>query len=55
MPRRVAQRLYDRRLSADRVTARPGALEIGPDDFSLSGERLDEAIDLFAICDRPRA
>jgi SAM-dependent methyltransferase len=54
VPRRVAQRLYDRRLSGDRVRPRPGALEITPDDFWLSSERLDAAIDLFAICDRPR-
>jgi SAM-dependent methyltransferase len=53
IPRRVRQRLYDRRLSRDRVTARPGALEIGPEDFWLSGEVLDDTIDLFAICDRP--
>ena len=55
VPRRVAQRLYDRRLSGDRVKPRPGALDIGPEDFWLSDERLVEAIDLFAICDQPRA
>ena len=51
VPRRVAQRLYDRRLSGDRVTPRPGALEIGQEDFWLSPEDLAEAIDLFAVCD----
>jgi SAM-dependent methyltransferase len=55
VPRRVKQHLYDRRLSGDRVTPRPGALEIGPDDFTLSAERLELAIDLFAVCDGPRA
>jgi SAM-dependent methyltransferase len=54
IPRRLAQLLYDRRLSGDRVKPRPGALEIGQEDFWLSAERLDEAIDLFAICDVPR-
>ena len=54
VPRRVKQRLYDRRLSGDRVTPRPGALEIGPEDFTLSEERLERAIDLFAVCDRRR-
>jgi SAM-dependent methyltransferase len=51
LPRGVRQRLYDRRLSRDRDTPRPGALEIGPDDFWLSAEELDRAIDLFAVCD----
>jgi SAM-dependent methyltransferase len=55
VPRRAAQRLYDRRLSGDRVRPRPGALEIGPEDFWLSDERVAEAIDLFAICDLPPA
>jgi SAM-dependent methyltransferase len=54
IPRGVRQRLYDRRLSGDRVTPRPGALEIGQDDFWLSADALDDAVDLFAICDRPR-
>ena len=54
VPRRIAQRLYDRRLNADRTEPRPGALEIGPEDFWLSPEDLDGAIDLFAVCDGPR-
>lgn len=54
VPRRARQRLYDWRLSRDRGTPRPGSLEIAPEDFWLSAERLDEAIDLVAICDRPR-
>jgi SAM-dependent methyltransferase len=53
VPRALRQRLYDRRLSGDRVAPRPGALEIGPEDFSLSGQELETAIDLFAVCDRP--
>jgi SAM-dependent methyltransferase len=51
LPRRLRQRLYDRRLSQDRRTPRAAALEIGPEDFWLSGEGLDRAIDLFAVCD----
>jgi SAM-dependent methyltransferase len=55
VPRRVKQHLYDRRLSGDRVTPRAGALEVGQDDFWLDGDRLEQAIDLFAVCDGPRA
>ena len=51
IPRRLAQRLYDRRLSGDRVNPRPGAADIGPEDFWLSPDRLSAAIDLFAVCD----
>ncbi|HEY1591056.1 MAG TPA: methyltransferase domain-containing protein [Solirubrobacteraceae bacterium] len=54
VPRRVKQHLYDRRLSGDRVRPRAGALEIGQDDFWLDGDRLEQAIDLFAVCDGPR-
>jgi SAM-dependent methyltransferase len=50
VPRRMRQRLYDWRLRSDRVHPRPGALEIEPDDFSLTRDGLAEAIDLFAIC-----
>ncbi len=52
IPRRLRQRLYDRRLSGDRVSPREGALEIGPDDFWLSSDGLERAIDLMAICDK---
>lgn len=55
VPRRIKQHLYDRRLSGDRVTPRPGAAEVGQEDFWLSGEELDRSIDLFAVCDAPRA
>jgi GT2 family glycosyltransferase/SAM-dependent methyltransferase len=51
IPRRLAQRLYDRRLSGDRVNPRPGAVDIGPEDFWLSPDRLSAAVDLFAVCD----
>jgi SAM-dependent methyltransferase len=52
VPRRVRQRLYDHRLATSRQVARPGALEIGSEDFSLSADCLDVALDLVAICDR---
>lgn len=51
IPRRARQLLYDRRLNRSRATPRPGALEIEPDDFSLSAEGLDEALDLVAVGD----
>ncbi len=52
VPRRVRQRLYDRLLSSDRARPRPGALEIGPEDFRLEPEGLGESLDLIAVCDR---
>ena len=45
---RVRQRLYDRRLSSDRIVPRPGALDIGVEDFSLGPHGLDRSVDLFA-------
>ncbi len=55
IPRRARQRLYDWRLNRDRATPRPGALEIEADDFRLESERLDQALDLVAICDLDRS
>lgn len=52
-PRRLRQYLYDQRLRGDRVKPRPGALEIGIDDFWLESERLEQSIDLFAVCSGP--
>jgi SAM-dependent methyltransferase len=52
VPRRVRQRLYDRRLIASRATALPGALDIEPGDFHLAAAPLEAALDLVAICDR---
>lgn len=52
LPRRARQWLYDHRLNQDRRTPRPSALEIGPEDFWLSPDSLDQAIDLFAICQK---
>jgi hypothetical protein len=53
VPRRLRQRLYDRRLRRERLTPRPGALEIDVDDFRLSGDQLESALDLVAVCDLP--
>ncbi|HWC85726.1 MAG TPA: class I SAM-dependent methyltransferase [Solirubrobacteraceae bacterium] len=52
LPRRLRQRLYDRRLSKSRVTPAPGALDIGPEDFRLESGPLAAALDLVAVCDR---
>ncbi|MFL5822924.1 MAG: methyltransferase domain-containing protein [Solirubrobacteraceae bacterium] len=53
VPRRLRQRLYDWRLRRDRAQPRATALEIGPEDFRLSGEELEAALDVIAICDLP--
>lgn len=53
LPRRLRQRLYDWRLRRDRMTPRPGALEIEADDFRLSGDQIQTALDLVAVCDLP--
>jgi SAM-dependent methyltransferase len=50
VPRRLRQRLYDRRLSRERATPLPGAGEIGREDFRLGEGPLEEALDLVAIC-----
>jgi SAM-dependent methyltransferase len=50
-PRRLRQWLYDWRLTRDRVTPRPGAAEITPDDFTLRPDALDRALDVVAIAD----
>jgi SAM-dependent methyltransferase len=52
-PRRLRQRLYDWRLTKDRATARPGATDITPDDFTLRRDDLDRSLDVVAIADRP--
>lgn len=53
LPRPLRQRLYDWRLRQERAQPRPQMLEIGPQDFFLSGDRLAQALDLVAVCDRP--
>lgn len=50
VPRAMRQRLYDSRLSRERADDDPEAAAITIDDFSLGHDRLDEALDLVAIC-----
>jgi len=50
VPRAVRQRLYDSRLSRERAGDDPEAAAITTDDFSLGHDRLEEALDLVAIC-----
>jgi SAM-dependent methyltransferase len=52
VPRRLRQRLYDRRLNTSRRRPLPGALDITPEDFRLQDEPLARALDLIAVCDR---
>ena len=51
-PRRLRQRLYDAMLTRERAAGDPRAAAIVPEDFALRGGRLDEALDLVAICAR---
>jgi SAM-dependent methyltransferase len=51
IPRLLRQRLYDWRLRRDRLDPQPGALDIRPEDFRLSAEGLETALDLVAVCD----
>lgn len=50
VPRRARQRLYDWRLSRERVEATPEQAAIGPEDFELRPGPLDEALDVVAVC-----
>jgi SAM-dependent methyltransferase len=51
VPRRLKQRLYDRRLSAERLGSEdPRAAAIGRDDFYVAAEPLDSSLDLVALC-----
>ena len=53
LPRRLLQRLYDRRLLRERAHADPVAAAITPDDFHLGRDRLADALDVVAICRVP--
>jgi SAM-dependent methyltransferase len=55
VPRRVRQRLYDRRLSRERAASDPAAAAITAEDFTLARESLATSLDLVAICRRPHA
>ena len=50
VPRRVRQRLYDRRLSSERAVSDPAAAAITADDFTLARQKLEASLDLVAIC-----
>ena len=50
VPRPARRWLYDRRLSRERADDDPEAAAITTGDFTLARERLDEALDLVAVC-----
>jgi SAM-dependent methyltransferase len=50
VPRRLRQRLYDRRLAKERAHPDPRAAEIGLEDFELSSSGLESALDVVAVC-----
>jgi SAM-dependent methyltransferase len=50
VPRPVRQRLYDRRLSGERVDPPPEALAITIDDFRVASDGLERCLDLVAVC-----
>lgn len=54
VPRRARQRLYDSMLRRARAAPEPIAAEITDRDFALADSGLEEALDLVAVCSRPR-
>jgi SAM-dependent methyltransferase len=54
VPRRARQTLYDRMLRRYRPEADPRAEAIDVEDFELRRDRLDEALDVCAVCLSPR-
>lgn len=50
VPRRARQLLYDTSLTLARRHPNPAAEAIGPEDFFLAEESLEEALDLVAVC-----
>jgi SAM-dependent methyltransferase len=53
VPRRLRQRLYDRRLTRERAEPAKRAAAITADDFELRAGGLTEALDVVAVCRRP--
>jgi SAM-dependent methyltransferase len=53
LPRRLRQRLYDRRLARERRRPDPEAAAIDAGDFTLGRNRLESALDLVAACRVP--
>ncbi|MEZ5156911.1 MAG: class I SAM-dependent methyltransferase [Solirubrobacterales bacterium] len=54
VPTRAKQRLYDVMLNRHRRDADPRAAAIDADDFELRAVGLEGALDVFAVCRRPR-
>lgn len=54
LPRSARQRLYDWRLSRERIGKAADALEITVDDFTLGRTGLAAALDLVAVCRAPK-
>lgn len=52
VPRRARQGLYDLLLARARSDPDPSAAAIGLEDFTLAGDRLEESLDLVAVCRR---
>jgi SAM-dependent methyltransferase len=50
VPRRLRQRLYDRRLARERANPDPRAAAIGLEDFELRSEGIEAALDVVAVC-----
>lgn len=55
VPRRLRQRLYDHRLTAERVRSDPRAEAITAGDFRLGWEGLEACLDVVAVCSAPRS
>ncbi|MDX6642341.1 MAG: hypothetical protein QOD76_303, partial [Solirubrobacteraceae bacterium] len=55
VPRRVRQKLYDRTLTRRRRFDDPRAAAITVADFHLGADPLSDAVDLVAVCRRPRS
>jgi SAM-dependent methyltransferase len=53
MPRAVRQRLYDWRLTRERLGEDPDAEAVRPEDFAVREGPLEQAIDLVAVCSGP--
>jgi SAM-dependent methyltransferase len=50
VPRGLRRRLYDWKLTRERSRPLPGAESIEPGDFELRDGKLEEALDLVAVC-----
>lgn len=55
VPMKARQKLYDLMLDRYRKDPDPAAATIGPEDFSLGREDLENALDVVAICRKPSA